>query len=67
MLIVDLFVAIELNQSRLYTPLILKANIILSSSLNVAEMFMSGIVIRCNCALYLLISIITGAIKSHWF
>ena len=34
--------AIELNQSILYTPLILKARIMLSSKRMVAETFMSG-------------------------
>ena len=50
-------VAMELNQSILYTPLILKASIILSSKRSVAEILMSGMLIFLSSALYLLVAI----------
>lgn len=46
--------AIELNQSILYTPLILKASIMLSSKRRVAETFMSGTDIDSSSFWYLL-------------
>ena len=50
-------IAMELNQSILYTLLILNASMILSSKRKVAEIFISGTLIFFNSPLYLLVVI----------